>query len=443
MSSNTPVIEVSGISKCFRIYDRPHQRLKQILRPNAHHTHRDFWALKNINFEVGKGQTVGIIGQNGSGKSTLLQIITGTMSPTEGYVKTHGKTAALLELGSGFNPDFTGRENVYLNGSLLGLTREQVDEKFDFIAGFADIGAYIDQPVKTYSRGMMLRLAFAVQVAIETEVLIIDEALAVGDARFQLKCFKRLEELKSRGTTILFVSHATELVRSFCEYGLLLEKGKALYWGDAKTATIKYLASLFPTQESPDAAITSATESASTSSTHLDSAGVLHVHPEQNTSHTFGAGGATLNAMEIEGLQAPNIVPGGQPLKFRCHFSWDTALIQQLIASDGYKPNITLGITLTDKKGLYLFGCNGFDQQLSIDCLTQHESIVEFTLTAPYLAAEDYFVAVAIALGDLKHHIQLKWYDTVTTLRYTETDKKVFGMFHVDYKMHLIDMAKG
>ena len=151
-----------------------------------------------------------------------------------------------MELGSGFNPQFTGRENVYLNGHLLGLSTKQIENKFDYIAAFADIGEYLEQPVKTYSSGMMLRLAFAVQIAIETQVLIIDEALAVGDARFQLKCFRRLEEIKQQGTTILFVSHATEMVKSFCDFGLVLNAGKAIYWGDAKTAAVKYFEILFP-----------------------------------------------------------------------------------------------------------------------------------------------------------------------------------------------------
>lgn len=204
MSSEDITIQVDGLSKCFKIYDRPRNRLKQLVFPrlqsaigrNPVSYHRNFWALRDVSFDVKRGQTVGIIGQNGSGKSTLLQIITGTMAPSQGTVNIQGRIAALLELGSGFNPEFTGRENVYLNGSLLGLSRAQIEQSFDYIAAFADIGEHLDYPVKTYSSGMMVRLAFAVQVAVETEVLIIDEALAVGDARFQLKCFKRLEELK-------------------------------------------------------------------------------------------------------------------------------------------------------------------------------------------------------------------------------------------------------
>jgi lipopolysaccharide transport system ATP-binding protein len=438
MSSDAPVIHVADLSKCFRIYNRPRDRLKQLLALGSHsHHYREFWALKDINFDVYRGQTVGIIGQNGSGKSTLLQIITGTMSPTQGIAKTRGKIAALLELGSGFNPDFTGRENVYLNGSLLGLTRNQIEEKFDYIVGFADIGEHLEQPVKTYSSGMMLRLAFAVQVAVETEVLIIDEALAVGDARFQLKCFKRLEELKARGTTILFVSHATEMVRSFCDFGLVLEKGRAIYWGNAKTATLKYLASIFPDQTQPSA--TEAGTAVNAGSPTSDADGCVTIRPDQSGIHTFGAGGAQLDWMEIYGLTEPNIVLGGAPLRIRCKFSWDSKFVAQLLANDGYKPNITLGFTVADKKGLYIFGCNGFDATLPIDCLKQSQCVVEFSLTTPHFAEGDYFLAVAIALGDLKHHIQLKWYDSLLSLRYMENNKKVFGLLAVDYKMKKIE----
>ena len=449
MSSNAPVIQVSGLCKYFRMYDRPSDRLKQMLRPGKQAKYyREFRALEDISFEVLKGQTVGIIGQNGSGKSTLLQIITGTMEPTHGTVKTHGKIGALLELGSGFNPEFTGRENVYLNGSLLGLTRAQIEEKFDYIAGFADIGEHLDQAVKTYSSGMMLRLAFAVQVAVENEVLIIDEALAVGDARFQLKCFKRLEELKARGTTILFVSHATDMVRSFCDYGLVLEKGKTIFWGDAKTATMKYLASVFPDQTQPSEAeqqppkpeaLTALPDMPMMHGTvHHDGAACLRVSPDQAGIHTFGAGGAKLDWMEIHGLTTPNVVFGGNPVRVRCKFSWDCAFVAQVIASDGYINNITLGISLADKKGAYLFGCNGFDAGLTIDCINTASSIVEFTLNMPHFVAGDYFLNVAIALGNTPHHVQLKWYDALVPIIYLKGEREVYGVLGVDYDMTLV-----
>lgn len=246
--SSEIAIKVEGLSKCYQIYDQPRDRLKQFILPRVQRLvgqsprqyYQEFWALKDVSFDVKKGETVGIIGRNGSGKSTLLQIITGTLAPTSGLVATHGRIAALLELGSGFNPDFTGRENVYLNGALLGFSAAQIDEKFDAIASFADIGEHLDQPVKTYSSGMLVRLAFAVQVQVEPEILIVDEALAVGDALFQKRCFQRIEKLVSDGTTVLFVSHDQESVRTLTNRALLLNKGRPVEWGLSSEVVLKY-----------------------------------------------------------------------------------------------------------------------------------------------------------------------------------------------------------
>lgn len=225
-------ISLKNISKCFKRYAHPVDRLKEIFSPGRTHA-KNFWALQNINLEIFKGQTVGLIGRNGSGKSTLLQIIAGTLTPTSGSVEVKGRIGALLELGSGFNPDFTGRENVFLNGAILGLTREEMEQRFDDIAAFADIGDFIDQPVQTYSSGMVVRLAFAVSVNIEPDILILDEALAVGDAAFQFKCFERLERLTQLGVTILFVSHDIGSVKLFCEHVLYLANGTERGFGAA------------------------------------------------------------------------------------------------------------------------------------------------------------------------------------------------------------------
>ncbi|HHQ4708182.1 TPA: ABC transporter ATP-binding protein, partial [Aeromonas veronii] len=219
-------IKVENLSKCYEVYDTPRDRLKQFIFPRMQSVvriverqnyFREFWALRNVNFEVKKGETVGIIGCNGSGKSTLLQMICGTLNPTSGSINTKGRIAALLELGSGFNPEFTGRENVYLNGAVLGLSNKEIDERFDDIADFADIGEFIERPVKTYSSGMTVRLAFAVQAMVDPDILVVDEALAVGDEKFQRKCFARLEELKSKGSSILFVSHSSASIVELCD----------------------------------------------------------------------------------------------------------------------------------------------------------------------------------------------------------------------------------
>lgn len=253
MSSDDIAIRVNNLSKCYLIYDRPQDRLRQSIIPRLQRLigrkpknfFREFWALKDVSFEVKKGETVGIIGRNGSGKSTLLQIICGILTPTSGTVETNGRVAALLELGSGFNPEFTGRENVYMNGAVLGLSKEEIDARFEDIAAFADIGEFIEQPVKMYSSGMYVRLAFAVSACVDPDILIIDEALAVGDTKFQAKCFRRFEELVARGTTILFVTHSTEQVVRHCNWAMLLDKGQIVLRGQSRDIVNAYLDMLF------------------------------------------------------------------------------------------------------------------------------------------------------------------------------------------------------
>jgi lipopolysaccharide transport system ATP-binding protein len=242
-SESTPpplVVSATDVGKCYHIYDRPQDRLKQALFRWRRQFYREFWALRGVSFEVRRGEALGIIGRNGSGKSTLLQIIAGTLQPTEGEVRTVGRVAALLELGSGFNPEFTGRENVYTNGAILGLSRRQVDERFDDIAAFADIGEFLEQPVKTYSSGMLVRLAFAVQVQMEPDILIVDEALAVGDLLFQKRCFQRIEELRANGVTLLFVSHDQEIVRTLTNRALLLHEGRVRAYGASAEVVLDY-----------------------------------------------------------------------------------------------------------------------------------------------------------------------------------------------------------
>ena len=244
-------ISVKNVSKAYTIWRDPAARLKhpllnlagelfpplrQKIDQQLHGLCSEFYALQNISFEIKKGEAVGIIGKNGSGKSTLLQIIAGTLQPSDGSVVVNGRVAALLELGSGFNPEFTGRENVYLNASILGLRDEETEQRFEKIEAFADIGNFMDQPVKTYSSGMVLRLAFAVQAMIDPDLLIIDEALAVGDYFFQQKCAARMRELREQGTTLLFVSHDMASIRDLCQKGLYLKKGEQIFWGESEKA---------------------------------------------------------------------------------------------------------------------------------------------------------------------------------------------------------------
>ena len=219
-------IEVKDVTKVYRLYEKPIDRLKESLHPKHKSYHKDFYALNGLSFHVEKGQTVGIIGTNGSGKSTILKIITGVLTPTTGEVNVDGKISALLELGAGFNMDYTGIENIYMNGTMMGFTKKEMDEKLQDILDFADIGDFVYQPVKTYSSGMFVRLAFALAINVEPEILIVDEALSVGDVFFQAKCYRRMEEIRQNGTTILMVTHEHQLVRDFGQRVIMIESGK-------------------------------------------------------------------------------------------------------------------------------------------------------------------------------------------------------------------------
>src|SRR5882762_9180314 len=232
----TTVLRVECVSKQYRTYLRPADRLKESLTRGRLRRHKEFWALREVSFELDQGVTVGIVGPNGCGKSTLLQIICGTLAPTHGDVRHEGRIAALLELGAGFDPEFTGVENVYMNASLLGLSRRETDALFPAIERFAEIGPFLYQPVKTYSSGMYVRLAFAIAASVEPDILIIDEALAVGDAVFQHRCLRRINELHERGATVLFVSHDAAAVRALCSRAILLRGGSII--ADGKPADV-------------------------------------------------------------------------------------------------------------------------------------------------------------------------------------------------------------
>lgn len=259
MSSEEIVIDVRNVSKRYEIYQTPRDRLKQLVLPRLYqtvnragvamhlakprplpHFFREFWALRDVSFQIRRGETLGIIGRNGSGKSTLLQILAGTLTPTSGEVDVKGRVAALLELGSGFNPEFSGRENVFLNGRILGLSQREIEERYDQIVEFADIGDFVDQPVMTYSSGMFVRLAFAVQAHIDASIIIIDEALAVGDVFFRKKCYTRLEQLRDAGTAILLVSHSMPEIEQYCERAVLLDQGVSQFIGPSSEASKRY-----------------------------------------------------------------------------------------------------------------------------------------------------------------------------------------------------------
>lgn len=242
-------LRTERLSKCYRLYDQPQDRLKQFIVPRFQgilgrtpaQYFREFWALRDVSLTIGKGETVGIIGRNGSGKSTLLQMFCGTLTPTSGMIEVQGRIAAILELGAGFHPEFTGRENVYLNGSLLGLTRAEIDERFEEITGFADIGEHLDQPVKTYSSGMYVRLAFAVAAHVDAEILVVDEALAVGDIKFQQQCMRHLAKCREARKTFILVSHDLGIIKALCQRVFCMHEGSVVDSGDAGQVVDRYV----------------------------------------------------------------------------------------------------------------------------------------------------------------------------------------------------------
>ncbi|MBY0573181.1 MAG: ABC transporter ATP-binding protein [Undibacterium sp.] len=247
-----PAIQVENLSKCYQLYDQPQDRLKQMLLRRAKPYYREFWALRDVSFSIQAGETVGIIGRNGSGKSSLLQMICGTLTPSSGVIQTQGRVAALLELGAGFNTEFTGRENVLLNAAILGFPHEDMLQRMEQVLAFSELGQFLDQPVKTYSSGMYARLAFSIAIHVDPEILIVDEALAVGDARFVAKCMRRIKEIQATGASILFVSHDVASVRTLCDRVIWLDRGRLVEQGEVFPVTGRYMEMMFQDDIAPD-----------------------------------------------------------------------------------------------------------------------------------------------------------------------------------------------
>lgn len=357
------VIRVSGLSKIYHVYDQPSDRLKQLIvgwfqrfkGAGEAKFFREFYALKNVSFDVKKGETVGIVGRNGSGKSTLLQIICGTLNPSSGEVEAKGRIGALLELGSGFNPEFSGRENIYMNGAVLGLTKDEIDSCYKDIVEFADIGEFIDQPVKVYSSGMLVRLAFAVQAQVTPDILIVDEALAVGDAKFQAKCFARLQALKDRGTSILLVTHSSEQIVSHCSRAILLDRGSILDFGEPRGVVNRYMDLLFGKERNTKTPIVSVSNGlkekdvGSFFPVSID-AELFASHDNYNPGeYRWGDGKATLLDFYIatEEESYPPAIDSGQLLTLIVSIRFEVDI-----------PFPVLGITIKTKEGITISGAN-------------------------------------------------------------------------------------
>ena len=419
MSSDV-AIRVEHLSKCYAIYEQPQDRLKQMLAGKlsslvgrtGRQYYREFWALKDVSFEIKKGETVGIIGRNGSGKSTLLQMICGTLNPTSGTVMTHGRVAALLELGSGFNPEFTGRENVHLNASVLGLSSGQIAAKFDDIEAFADIGDFIDQPVKTYSSGMMLRLAFAVIAHVEADILVIDEALAVGDAFFTQKCMRFLRTFMLTNT-VIFVSHDTASIKSLCSAALWLEKGRLLESGTPKTVCDLYLQAFYEAQQGKNTKTTIKRDyhladtrvKRDQRSDFLNQSNLrneLQVFDFDPNAASFGKNGATIINVTLEDSNKNPLswIVGGEEVRLCI-----TAIANQPLSSP------IVGFFIKDKLGQFLFGDNTYITTLDqpLDTNAQQMVVAEFSFVMPRLSKGEYSIGAAIADGTQEIHEQHHW----------------------------------
>ena len=406
-------IRVTNLSKCYQIYDKPQHRLLQGLWRGRKQYYREFWALKDVSFEVKRGETVGIIGRNGSGKSTLLQMIVGTLTSSNGTVDATGRISALLELGAGFNPEFTGRENVYMNAAILGLTSDEIDLQYESIVTFAEIGEYIDQPVKIYSSGMFLRLAFAVIAHVDADILVIDEALAVGDAFFTQKCMRFLRKFQETGT-VLFVSHDSSAVLSLCTRAVWIDHGNIAMHGEAKTVCEAYLSSFVESIQGQhsEKKISSGKTTADCKTelkdqrlqfiNHSKYRNDIELFAFDPNSESFGKGDATIIAVYLEDLKGNPLswVVGGEKvvLSIRCR-----------VERELHRPII--GFYVKDRLGQTLFGDNTFityrNSPTAVKCGQVIMASFEFNM--PILPIGDYSISTAIADGVQENHIQHHW----------------------------------
>ena len=435
-------IRVSNLSKCYQIYDTPRDRLKQFFAPRLQSLagqtpkqyFREFWALKDVSFEIKKGETVGIIGRNGSGKSTLLQIICGTLTPTSGSVETRGRIAALLELGSGFNPEFTGRENVYMNAAVLGLSKEEIDARFDDIAAFADIGQFIEQPVKIYSSGMYVRLAFSVIAHVDADILVVDEALSVGDAVFTQKCMRFLRKFMQQGT-VLFVSHDSGSVLNLCQHAIWLNKGAVAQAGDAQDVVEAY--TQFTCQEiyGDKTRLTSVGVDTDKSAnrdepnnqgvgTTIDKGTVVSYFTQLDESAGWESGKAKLLSVRLlnkDGQDMP-MLHGGELVNLEIIATANESI---------YSP--ILGWFIKDRLGQMLFGEHTYtyvSPPMQVEAGEKIKAVFQFQI--PLLPNGEYAMTVSIAEGDPFEHTQHHWLHDALILKIA-SDKLRYGLVGIPF----------
>ncbi|NLY16455.1 MAG: ABC transporter ATP-binding protein [Gammaproteobacteria bacterium] len=417
--SAAPAIQVCGVSKH---YSRQTQGLRQVVRlllGRKQGTADGFQALSPLSFTVKRGETLAIIGRNGAGKSTLLQIICSTLTPSTGTVQVNGRLGALLELGAGFNPDFTGRENIYLSAALYGLTREQIRQRFDAILAFAEIGEHIDHPVKTYSSGMFVRLAFAVIAHIDAEILVIDEALAVGDVYFTQKCMRFLEDFSRRGT-LIFVSHDTHTVTRLCQRAIWIDQGQLMLIADSKTVVNKYLASFYEDR----------LESASAE----NKADLMPAGSTNNFSSAFGLGGASITSCHLYDEQGERLFKLEQAqrvrLEVRCRAFEH---IQQPI----------LGFFIKDRLGQPLCGYNTLKKLDAWHSLAAgDQQTITFSFYLPLLATGTYTITVALAAGTQHEHVQHHWVHDILSFK-AQADPDLVGLVTLEQATCSLGFADG
>lgn len=426
MSSDI-VIQARGLNKIYNIFKKPDDRLKQMIF-RKRKFFEEYWALKGVDIEIRRGETVALIGRNGSGKSTLLQIITGTLQPTSGTVAVEGRVGALLELGAGFNPEFTGRENVYMSGQILGLTPEMIEARFDAIAAFADIGDFMDQPVKLYSSGMYARLAFSVMAHVDTDILIVDEILAVGDAAFVQKCMRFIRKFKETGT-LLFVSHDTAAVLSLCDTAIWMDAGLLRAKGPARDICEAYQADIEGSKDrghafhiggsrkSPEAEPALPVDLRQGRLKELDLQGRVEVFSFDPDAPWFGERGAVIEDVALCDLNGNKLtaLEGGEDVRIKI-----TCRSEQNIDSP------IIGFIVKDRLGQSIFSDNTYlsYKDLNVSVRSGEKLLTEFDFRMPYLASGHYSISVAIASGTQDDHIQQHWINDALIFHVTKISVK-------------------
>ena len=415
MNNNLTSIKVEDVVKVYNLYDSSRDRLKEMFSPKSKSYHSEYYALNNINFEVKKGETFGIIGTNGAGKSTLLKLITGVASPTSGKITVNGKISALLELGAGFNMNYTGMENIYLNGTMMGYSKVEMKEKVESIVEFADIGDFIYQPVKTYSSGMFARLAFAVAINIEPEILIVDEALSVGDVFFQNKCYKKFEELRKKNITIIFVSHDIGTVKQLCSRVLWIEHGVQQMVGDSVTVCNEYSNSILSKRAKEREKNICNSKEMVAEEVVTEEVAELTVEDYPEIAFT----NESILSDEVKIISSYLIDENGERVS-ACK-AGDEYTLSIVFTSKRKIEQCVAGFVLETVKGLWVINCNTLSSGLKKTFVVNESTLnkVEFRFVMPQLVNGDYVVGVAISEGSLLEFKVLTWLYNVLYIQIT------------------------